>query len=46
VFDEVALIFGEFLPVLGILAQINLVYGPEAGHLVFVHLPDVLVHDW
>ena len=45
-FDEVALVFGEFLPVLGILAQINLVYGPEAGHLVFVHLPDVLVHDW
>ena len=44
--DEVALVFGEFLPVLRILAQIDLVHGPEAGHLVLVHLPDVLVHDW
>jgi hypothetical protein len=46
VLDEVALVFGEFLPVLRILAQIDLVHGPEAGHLVLVHLPDVLVHDW
>jgi hypothetical protein len=45
VLDEVLLICTELEPVLDVLAEINLVDGPEAGHLVFVHLPNVLVLD-
>ena len=45
VFDEVLLVTSEFLPIFGVLAKIDLVNGPEASHLIFVHLPDVLVLD-
>ena len=43
--DKVLLILLEGLPVLRILAQVDLVDCPEAGHLVLVHLPDVVVLD-
>ena len=43
--DKVLLILLEGLPVLCVLAQVDLVDGPEAGHLIFVHLPDVVVLD-
>jgi hypothetical protein len=45
VLDKVLLIWREFEPVLGVLAEIDLVNSPEAGHLVLVHLPDVLILD-
>ena len=32
-------------PVLFILSKINFVDGPKASHLVFVHLPDIVVLD-
>ena len=44
--DKVLLILLEGLPVLCVLAQVDLVDGPEAGHLILVHLPDVMVLDW
>lgn len=44
--DEVLLVSVEFLPVLLVLTEINFIDGPEASHLVFVHLPDVLIHNW
>ena len=31
------------VPVLLVLLEVDLVDGPEAGHLVLVHLPDVMV---
>jgi hypothetical protein len=43
VFDEVLLVACQFEPVLGVLAQIDLVHRPEASHLVFVHFPDIFV---
>jgi len=43
--DEVLLIFFEVLPVLDILTEINLVNSPEAGHLILVHLPDIMILD-
>ena len=45
VLDEVLLVLGKLLPVLGILSQVDLVDSPEAGHLVFVHFPDIFVLD-
>ena len=44
--DEVLFVLVQFFPVLGVLAQVDLVNRPEAGHLIFVHLPDVFVLDW
>jgi len=46
VLDEVLLIGIEFGPVLEVLSKIYFFGGPEAGHLVLVHLPDVVVLDW
>jgi len=43
--DEVLLILFEVLPVLDILTEINLVNSPEAGHLILVHLPDIMILD-
>lgn len=43
--DEVLLVFLEFGPVPDVLAEIDLVNCPETGHLVLVHLPDVLILD-
>ena len=45
VLDVMLLVLSEFLPVFDVLAEIDLVNSPEAGHLVFVHLPDVFVLD-
>ena len=39
------LILLKILPVLDVRLKINLVDGPKAGHLVLVHLPDVVVLD-
>ena len=44
-FDEVLLVLLQLLPVLGVLAQVDLIDRPEAGHLVLVHLPDVVILD-
>ena len=44
--DEVLLISGKLFPVLNVFSKIDLINGPEAGHLVLVHLPDVVVLDW
>ena len=46
VLDEVLLTLVELVPVLQILTQINFLGGPEASHLVLVHLPNVVVVDW
>ena len=43
---EVLLVFLQILPILHVLGQIYFIDGPEAGHLVLVHLPDVVVLDW
>ena len=41
---EMSLVLLEFIaPVLLVLLEVDLVDGPEAGHLVLVHLPDVMV---
>jgi len=45
VLDKVLLIFLQLLPVLFVLAQVDLVDSPEARHLVLVHLPNVVVLD-
>lgn len=42
-FDEVAVVVGEFLPVVLVLGEVKFSYIPEAGHLILVHLPDVVV---
>ena len=39
------LILLQGLPILGVLAEVDFVDGPEAGHLVLVHLPNVVVLD-
>ena len=44
--DEMLFVLFEGLPVLDVHAKIDLVDRPEAGHLVLVHLPDVVVLDW
>ena len=44
--DKVLLILLEGLPVLDVLSKVDLVDCPEAGHLILVHLPDVMVLDW
>ncbi len=46
ILEEVLLFFVEFLPVLDILHEIDLLDCPEGGHLILVHLPDVVVLDW
>lgn len=43
--DEMLLVVVELLPVLHVLSQIDLVNGPEALHLVLVHLPNVVILD-
>lgn len=45
VLDEVLLTFIELVPVFQILTEINFLSGPEASHLILVHLPDVVVMD-
>ena len=45
VLDEVLLTFIELVPVFQILTEINFLSGPEASHLILVHLPDVVVLD-
>ena len=42
---EVLLVFLQILPILHVLGQIYFIDGPEAGHLVLVHLPNVVVLD-
>ena len=41
--DEMSLILGEFLPILDVLGQINLLCSPECCLLILVHLPDVMI---
>ena len=43
--DKVLLILLERLPVLTVLVKVNLVYSPETGHLILVHLPNVMILD-
>jgi hypothetical protein len=45
VFDEMLLIGSESLPILHVLAEVDLVDGPKASHLVFIHLPNIFVLD-
>jgi hypothetical protein len=45
-FDEVLLVFIEFLPIFQVLCKIDFFCGPETGHLFFVHFPDIVVLDW
>ena len=45
-FEEVLLVFGQFFPVLRVLAQIDFIDCPETSHLILVHLPNVLVLNW
>lgn len=44
--DEVLLILVELVPVFQILTQVDFLGGPEASHLVLVHLPNVVVVNW
>ena len=46
VLDEVLLTFVKLVPIFQILTKVNFLGGPEASHLVLVHLPDVVVMDW
>ena len=46
VLDEVLLTFIELVPVFQILTKINFFGGPEASHLIFVHLPNIIVVNW
>lgn len=39
------LIIRKLLPIFQILSKINFFGGPEASHLLFVHLPDIVVLD-
>ena len=44
--DEMFLVSLQLLvPVLLVLLEVDLVDGPEAGHLVLVHFPDVMILD-
>lgn len=43
--DEVLLVLGELLPIFCVLAEVDFVNSPETSHLVFIHLPDVLILD-
>ena len=44
-FDEVFLVVFQLVPVFEVRAKVDLIDGPEASHLIFVHLPDVVVLD-
>lgn len=43
--DEVLLILVKLGPVFEVLRQVDLFSRPEAGHLILIHLPDVVVFD-
>ena len=43
--NEMLIIIRKLLPIFQILSKINLFCGPEASHLLFVHLPDIIVLD-
>ena len=43
--DEMLFVLLEGGPILGVLTKVDLIDGPEACHLVFVHLPNVVVLD-
>ena len=44
--NEMSLVILEFIgPVLLVLLKVDLIDSPEAGHLVLVHLPDIVVLD-
>ena len=43
--DKMLFVLLEGDPVLSVLSKIDLIDGPEAGHLVFVHLPNVMILD-
>jgi len=45
VLDEMLFIRGKPLPVFHVLAEVDLVNGPETSHLVLIHLPNVFVLD-
>jgi len=45
ILNEVLLTLVELFPVVDILSEVNFIYGPEAGHLIFVHFPNVVVLD-
>ena len=43
--DEVFLVVLQLVPVFEVRAKVDLIDGPEASHLILVHLPDVVVLD-
>ena len=45
VFDEVFLLLVEFLPVLEVLVEVNLICSPEGSQMLFVHFVDGVVLD-
>ena len=45
ILDEVLLVVVQTLPVLGVLGKVNLLGGPEAGFVLLVHLPDLVILD-
>ena len=45
VLDEMLFVLLQALPVLHVGAEIDLIDGPEASHLVLVHFPDIRVLD-
>ena len=45
ILDEMLLIFFEILPIFSVLTKIDFINSPEACHLIFVHLPDIVIYD-
>jgi len=45
VLNEVLLVVGELYPVSQVVGKIDFFCGPETGHLLLVHLPDIVVLD-
>ena len=44
--DEMLFICSELLPIFSVLSKIDFFCCPEASHLFFVHLPNIIVFDW
>ena len=42
---EMSFVIVKFLPVGHVLSKVDFIHGPETSHLIFVHLPDVVVLD-
>lgn len=44
--NEVLLILIEFVPIFKVLSKIDFFSSPKTCHLLFVHLPDIIVINW